>query len=84
MAGTARAGAVVRGLHRSGRARPRRLADTGEDATEFIVIEHRSTPGARYWVRRAGAEIRTGFNFATAEALQRGFLEAMARAGAAP
>jgi hypothetical protein len=82
MAGTARASAVVRGLLRTGRARPRLLSETGDDATEFIALEHRPTPGARYWVRRTGAEIRVGCNFATAEALQPGFLEAMERAGA--
>jgi hypothetical protein len=83
LAGTARATAVVRGLLRTGRARPRRLADTGDDASEFIVLQHRSTPGARYWVKRTGAEIRAGINFAEAEALQAGFVEAMERVGAA-
>ncbi len=83
MADTARAGAVVRGLLRTGRARPRRLADTGDDATEFIRIERRAAHGACFWVARDGSDIRAGVNFADAEALQPGFLEAMERVGAA-
>jgi hypothetical protein len=82
MAGTARASAVIRGLLRSGRARPRRLCDTGDDATEFIRIERRAAHGASFWVRRDGSEIRAGINFADAEALQIGFVDAMERVGA--
>src|SRR5258708_40456 len=83
MAGTARAGALVRGLLRSGKARPRRLCDTGDDTTEFIRLDRHAAHGASYWVSRDGTEVRAGINFATAEALQPGFLEAMERAGAA-
>jgi hypothetical protein len=83
-AGVDRAGAIVRGLLRSGRARPRRLSDTAAaGAGEFIRLERRAAHGATYWVRRDGSEIRAGLSFAEAEPMQAGFLEAMARAGAA-
>jgi hypothetical protein len=83
VANTGRAGAVVRGLLRTGRARPRRLADTGDDATEFIRLARRAAHGACFWVARNGSEIRAGINFADAEPLQIGFVEKMAEAGAA-
>jgi hypothetical protein len=81
IAGVGRAGAVVRGLLRAGRARPMRIAmlvDTGE----FVRLERRPAPGW-YWIARDGGHVRVGRNFATAEQLQPGFLEAMERAGAA-
>jgi hypothetical protein len=84
LAGTARASAVVRGLLRSGKASPRRLAETSDQGAEFVRIERRAVHGASYWVARDGSEIRVGSNFADAETLQAGFLEAMERAGAAP
>jgi hypothetical protein len=83
LAGGARAGAVVRGLLRTGKARPRRLADTVDDATEFIRLERRAAHGGCFWVRRDGSEVRAGINFAEAESLQAGFVRAMERAGAA-
>jgi hypothetical protein len=82
LAGTTRAGAVVRGLLRTGKARPRRLADTGDDAAEFIRLERRAAHGASFWVARDGSEVRAGINFAEAEPMQPGFLYAMERAGA--
>jgi hypothetical protein len=65
----------------AGRARPRQIAmlvDTGE----FVRLERRPAPGW-YWIARDGGQVRVGCNFATAEQLQPGFLEAMSRAGAA-
>jgi hypothetical protein len=79
-----RAGAIVRGLLRSGRARPRRLSDTTAGAGEFIRLERHAAHGASYWVARDSLEVRVGTNFADAQALQPGFLEAMERAGAMP
>jgi hypothetical protein len=81
-AGTERAGSVIRGLLKTGRARPRRIAML-VDAGEFVRLERRPAPGW-YWIARDGGQVRVGCNFATAEALQPGFLEAMSRAGAAP
>jgi hypothetical protein len=81
--GVDRAGAIVRGLLRSGRARPRRLSDTAAGAGEFIRLERRAAHGATYWVRRDGSEIRAGLSFAEAEPMQAGFLMAMERVGAA-
>jgi hypothetical protein len=83
LAGTARAGAIVRGLLRTGKARPRRLCDTGDQVAKFIRLERRAAHGACYWVAVDGSEIRAGSNFAEAEALQPGFLYAMERAGGA-
>jgi hypothetical protein len=54
------------------------LVDTGE----FVRLERRTSPGW-YWIARDGGQVLVGCNFATAEDLQAGFLEAMARAGAA-
>ena len=82
LAGIARASAVIRGLLRSGKASPRRLAKTSDQGAEFARLDRRSAHGASYWVRRDGSEIRTGINFAEAESLQAGFLEAMSRVGA--
>jgi hypothetical protein len=81
--GVDRAGAIVRGLLRSGRASPRRLSDTAAGGGEFIRLERRAAHGATYWVARDGSEIRAGLSFALAESMQPGFLEAMSRAGAA-
>jgi hypothetical protein len=81
--GVDRAGAIVRGLLRSGRASPRRLAETSDQGAEFVRLERRAAHGATYWVRRDGSEIRAGLSFALAESMQPGFLEAMSRAGAA-
>jgi hypothetical protein len=72
---------VVRGLLRTGRARPRRLAETSDQVAEFVRLERRAAPGASYWVRRDGAEIRAGLSFATAEALSAGFIDLMTRVG---
>ena len=81
LAGNARASAVIRGLLRSGKARPRRLAETSDRGAEFVRLDRRAAHGANYWVARDGSEVRTGINFADAEALQPGFLEAMERVG---
>jgi hypothetical protein len=47
-----RAGAIIRGLLRSGRARPRLLSETGDDATEFIRLDRHAAHGASYWGAR--------------------------------
>jgi hypothetical protein len=83
IAGVGRAGAVVRGLLRTGKARPRRLADSGDDAAEFIRLDRHAAQGASYWVQRTGTEIRAGLSFATAQPLSAGFVELMARVGRA-
>jgi hypothetical protein len=81
LANTGRAGAIIRGLLRSGKASPRRLAETSDQGAEFIRLERRAAHGASYWVARDGTEIRAGINFADAETLQPGFVEAMERTG---
>jgi hypothetical protein len=54
----------VRGLLCTGRARPRRLGDTGRDVAEFIRLERHAAHGATYWIRRDGSELRTCLSFA--------------------
>jgi hypothetical protein len=84
LAGTTRAGALVRGLLRTGRARPRRLAETSDQVAEFVRLERRAAHGASYWIARDGSEFRAGSNFAVAEPMQPGFLHAMERADTPP
>jgi hypothetical protein len=81
MAGTARASALIRGLLRTGRARPRLLSETGDPVAEFARLERRDRTGY-YWIRRTGDAIRTGSDFVTSIELQQGFADAMERAGA--
>jgi hypothetical protein len=81
VAGVARASAIIRGLLRTCRARPRRLADTVDQSAEFIRLE-RVTGGQFYWIARDGSEVLAGRGLVDAEALQAGFVEKMARAGA--
>jgi hypothetical protein len=76
-----RARAIARGLLVTGRAR-RPTAAREDGLAEFMRLERRTAPGASYWVRRDGGEIRSGVSFATAERLQPGFIAAMERAGA--
>jgi hypothetical protein len=40
-------------------------------------------PGHFYWIPRDGSEIRAGINFAEAESLQAGFVDAIERVGRA-
>jgi hypothetical protein len=82
LAGVARASAIVRGLLRTGRARPRRLADTGDQTAEFIRLERRAAGGQFYWIARDGSEILAGRGLVDAEPLQAGFVERMANSGA--
>jgi hypothetical protein len=79
---TARAGAVVRGLLRTRRARPRLLSETGDQVAEFARLERRDRTGY-YWISRAGDAIRVGSDFVASIELQQGFADAMARVGSA-
>lgn len=75
---TERAHAVARGLLITGRASRSGAAPE----VEFIRLERRSAAGSSYWIRRDGSEVRSGVSVATADRLQRGFIEKMERAGA--
>jgi hypothetical protein len=82
LAGVARASAIVRGLLRTGRARPRRLADTVDLSAEFIRLERREAGGQFYWISRDGSRVLAGRGLVDAEPLQAGFVERIARSGA--
>jgi hypothetical protein len=68
-------------LLRTGRARPRRLAETIDKTAEFIRLEQRVAGGQFYWIACDGSEIRAGRGLVDAEPLQAGFVERMAVAG---
>ncbi len=73
---TARARAIAQGLIATGRA---------VDIRPFgRFIRVRSKRGPDYWVSHSGNLLLRGETPQTAEELQPGFLEAMARAGAPP
>ena len=72
-----RARAIARGLIATARARRSQALPEGE----FVRLEGTSATGSFYWIRRDGAEVRSGVSFAEAESLQPKFVEAMERAG---
>jgi hypothetical protein len=80
--GFARAAALSRGLIMTGRARRAAAAAADDGLSEFTRLERRTAAGS-YWVHRDGSEVRAGISFAAADPLQPGFVDAMARAGAA-
>jgi hypothetical protein len=74
---TDRARNIARGLVLSGRAN--RRFGASEDG-EFVRLARRA--GGNYWLAVDGARLLSGETIVDAEALQRGFVDAMARAGA--
>jgi hypothetical protein len=83
-ASTGRAGAIIRGLLRCHKARPRRISATRDRLAEFVRLERLGMPGYFYWISRDGSKILAGRGLVGAEPLQPGFLYAMERAGAMP